>query len=101
MALAVLVWLWRPYRLETMQGFVSKNETGCRIEAANYSPWKSHPIGHGIDAEDITYPLEVYVFVTGCPAVPNGRPYAAELISLTSGKVVAHGLACANAPQED
>ncbi|MES2045521.1 MAG: hypothetical protein V4475_16740 [Pseudomonadota bacterium] len=96
--LALFCW---PYRLDTIESSVSRNQTGCHIDTTSHGGWKSRSIGPGIEAEEVAYPLEIYVFVTACPAVPNGRPYAAELVSVTSGKVVAHGLACANAPEED
>lgn len=99
--LGLLIWLCWPYRLEEIESSVSRNETGCHIDTTSHGGWKSRSIGFGIEADEVAYPLEVYVFVTACPAVPNGRPYAAELISVTSGKVVARGLACANAPEEN
>lgn len=99
--IGLLAVLCLPYRLETVEGAVSANETGCTVEVANYSGWKSRVIGPLIDAEDVAYPLQVYVFVTACSGVSKGRPYAAGVISVSSGKLVARGLACGNAPEAD
>lgn len=96
--LALFCW---PYRLDTVESSVSRNQTGCHVDTTSNGGWKSRSIVPGIEADEVAYPLEVYVFITACPAVPHGRPYAAELISATSGKVIARGLACANAPEED
>lgn len=90
-----------PYRLDEVASSVSRNGTGCVIDTTSHGGWQSRSIGFGVEAEEVAYPLEVYVFVTACPAVANGRPYAAELVSVAKGKVIARGLACANAPEED
>lgn len=90
-----------PYRLDAIESSVSRNQSGCQIDTTSNGGWKSHSIAPGIDAEEVAYPLDVRVFVAACPATPNGRPYAVDLISVASGKVVARGLACANAPEDD
>lgn len=95
--MALLCW---PYRMEIITGFVSRNETTCTVEAVNNSGWTSHSAVPGIDTESVKYPLEVSAFVTGCSGLPNGQPFSAELIS-PSGKVVARGLGCADAPGKD
>ncbi len=89
-----------PYRLDQVESAVSHNQTGCLIDTTSHGGWKSRSIGAGIEAAEVAYPLVVYVFVTECPGVADGRPRAAELVSVVSGMVVAHGLACANAPEE-
>jgi len=94
---ALLYW---PYRLETIVGIVSRNEAKCVVEAINHSGWAEHSIAPGISAESVKYPLQLFVFITDCPGVPDGRPFAAELID-PSGKVVARGLACSDAPTKD
>jgi hypothetical protein len=99
--IGLLVTLCWPYRSDNIESAASKNGTGCVVDVTNHSGWKSRSIGAGINADEVVYPLNVYVFVTDCPGVPHGRPYAVELRSATSGKVVARGLACANAPEED
>lgn len=99
--LALLAPFCWPYRLDAVESAASRNETGCHIDTTSHGGWKSRSIGLGIDAEEVAYPLEMYVFVTDCPAVPDGRPYAADLVSVATGKVIARGLACADAPEEN
>lgn len=99
-ALGLLAPFCWPYRLDTIAAVVAKNDTGCKIDVINNSGWKSRSIFGGIDVEEVAYPLQANVFLEGCPRVPNGRPYAAELISVATGKVISRGLACANAPEE-
>jgi hypothetical protein len=91
--LAALLYL--PYQHETITGVVSKNETRCDIEVTNNSGWTTRPA-----VERVRYPLDVFVFVTGCAGVSNGQPFSAELISAGSGKVIAQGLGCADAPKK-
>jgi len=91
---------WR-YRLDTIESAVSRNETGCHIDTTSNGGWKSRSIGPGIAAEEVAYPLDIRVFVTACPSAAGGKPYAAQLVSATSGRVVARGLACGKAPEPD
>jgi hypothetical protein len=84
--LAFLLW---PYRSEKIDSVVSANETGCAIYTASNGGWREEA-----GASRIAYPLDIRVFVESCAGVPQGRPYAATLVSARSGKVIASGLSC-------
>ena len=98
---AVLVFFSWPFRAESVVDTVSANTTGCVVEANNYSGWQTKLIAPGIHAEDVGYPLQIYVFVSGCSDLAAGKPYSVELISPVSGKLLARGLECGNAPSSE
>jgi hypothetical protein len=93
-AASLAFFLW-PYRAETIESTVSVNKTDCSISMTSNGGWKNEMYIPGIKASRVAYPLDVRVFVDGCRGVPEGRPYSADLVSLSSGKVIAQGMYCA------
>jgi hypothetical protein len=98
---AILLFFAWPYRSESIESLVSGNDTGCTISTTSNGGWRHDWVVPGIPASRVAYPLKVFVFVEACRGVPGGRPYSAELVSLTSGKAVASGLSCANSRYEE
>jgi hypothetical protein len=90
LGVVLLTFLLRPYRLETVEGTVSANETGCAIFTTSNGGWRDDGL-----VDRVAYPLEIRVFIDGCTGVSDGRPYSATLVSARSGNVVASGLSCA------
>jgi len=87
-----------PYQAESIESATSANETGCTISTTSNGGWRA-----GFMASRVAYPLSIIAFVDNCPNVAKGKPYYAELVSSSSGKVIARGQACANdrgAPEE-
>ena len=89
---ALLSLLFWPYRSETVESIVSANGTGCAIFTTSNGGWREE-----VGASRVAYPLDIRVFVESCAGVPEGRPYAAVLESVRSGKVIASGLSCSGA----
>lgn len=96
--LAIIMFLCWPLRSEDVVGEVSRNDTGCTVEALNRGGWEYKLLLPGIHASDLKEPLNVYVFVSQCAGLPGGKPYAAQLLAAASGRVIARGLECAGAP---
>jgi hypothetical protein len=94
---ALLVLLTWPYQLETIESTVSANGTGCAISTTSNGGWHEE-----VGASRVAYPLDMLVFVDNCAGAPQGRPHAAELVFVPTGKVIALGQSCARAePSED
>ena len=90
--IALLVLLLWPYQLETVESAVTANATGCTISTTSNGGWREEA-----EAARVAYPLDIRVFVDGCSDVPEGRPHSAELVSPSSGKIMALGLSCSGA----
>jgi hypothetical protein len=84
--LSLLLW---PYRSETVESIVSANGTGCKISTTSNGGWHE-----GIWTSSVAYPLDIRVFLERCAGVPKGRPNAATLVSVPSGKVIASRFSC-------
>lgn len=84
-----------PYRAESVEGVVSGHATTCDIGVTSNGGWRDEVIPPGILASRVAYPLKMIAFVEDCRGVPDGRPHATELVSVSSGKVVARGVSCA------
>jgi hypothetical protein len=97
-AVIIVTLLLGPYQAESIESVTSANETGCTISTTSNGGWRT-----GFMASRVAYPLNIVAFVDNCPNVSGGKPYSSELVSLSSGKVIARGQACADdrgAPEE-
>ena len=90
----VLLW---PYRSESIESAVSANQTGCAISSTSNGGWREDVAAPAIGTSRVAYPLSIIVFVNSCRGVPDGKPYSADLLSASSGKVIAQGVSCAGA----
>ncbi|MHA6719232.1 hypothetical protein ACX40Y_07225, partial [Sphingomonas sp. RS6] len=99
---ALLAFFLWPYRSETIESNISKNNTGCSISVTSNGGWKNEMYLPGIWASRVAYPLDVRVFVDECRNLPEGRPYSVDLVSTASGTIIARGMYCAeNSRSED
>lgn len=99
-AAALLFFTW-PYRLQTVVGLVSHNDTGCTIAVNQISDWQEGVIAPGLSTTSLKFPLTVWVFADACGGLPAGRPYAADLIAVDTGKVIATSKSCAIRVESD
>lgn len=84
------------YRLEEVSRTITHAPSGCEIGVNQAGDWKSEMTAFGLPAENLEYPLKVMIFVEHCPGVPNGEPYALQLMRRPSGQPIAAGLDCGN-----
>jgi len=66
--------------------------TNCRLGA--HSGTSNSGRREEVGVSRVAYPPDIRIFIENCAAVPEGRPNAATLVAVPSGKIIASGLSC-------